>query len=136
MRECLIAGVLCNDARLFEREGHWRWSGIPTEAALLVAARKGGIDQDRAAGELPRLDTIPFESERQFMATLHRAPRRLAVVYVKGATERVIAMCSGEIAADGTAADLNREQFLRRPRRSVPAGCGCSPSRAAGADRR
>ena len=69
--ECLTAGVLCNDARLVLTEGIWSVEGDPTEGALLTSASKAGVSPDAIAGERPSLDTLPFESERQYMATLH-----------------------------------------------------------------
>ncbi|MGE3811169.1 MAG: HAD-IC family P-type ATPase [Candidatus Nanopelagicales bacterium] len=113
LRACLLAGALCNDARLVERDGAWGIVGDPTEAALLVSARKGGVDPDRAAAGLPRIDAIPFESERQFMATLHDGgPDTRGVANVKGAVERVLAMCSRELEASGRAVVLDREAVL------------------------
>ena len=70
--ELLRAGLLCNDSSLYFEDGAWHISGDPTEAALLVAAIKAGLDRESLEHALPRLDTIPFESEHQFMATLHR----------------------------------------------------------------
>ncbi len=77
--------------------------GDPTEGALLVAAKKGGIEPDRLLETHPRVDAIPFESERQFMATLHRAgSERGAVIYLKGAVEKTVRLCDRMLAADGT----------------------------------
>ncbi|MEV6235608.1 HAD-IC family P-type ATPase [Lentzea sp. NPDC051838] len=85
LRECLLAGLACNDARIVEDDGRWLPVGDPTEAALVVAARKAGLD---AANVPERVDTLPFSSERLFMATRHSN----GVVYVKGAVERVLAL--------------------------------------------
>jgi cation-transporting ATPase F len=83
LRECLLAGLACNDARIAEEDGRWLPVGDPTEAALVVVARKAGID----AGDVPeRVDVLPFSSERLFMATRHAND----VVYVKGAVERIL----------------------------------------------
>jgi magnesium-transporting ATPase (P-type) len=103
LRELLMAGALCNDAQLIHREGRWMIIGDPTEGALLVAACKGGIDLERAAGECLRLDVIPFESERQYMATLNRAEAEGGpTLYVKGAVEKVAALCDRLLAPDET----------------------------------
>ncbi len=100
--ECLTAGALCNDARLREREGRHEATGDPTEAALLVAARKGGLDPALLASRRPRIDAIPFESEHQYMATLHSGlPGKAPVVYLKGAPERVLSRCGGALGPDG-----------------------------------
>jgi Ca2+-transporting ATPase len=66
--ECLKAGLLCNDSRLVHREGRWEMEGDPTEAALIVAARKAGLLHNEMDLAHPRIDAIPFESEHQFMA--------------------------------------------------------------------
>ena len=106
--ETLVAAALCNDARIARHEGRWQPVGDPTEAALIVAAAKAGLDATHAAGARPRLDTLPFESERQCMATLHRSPGdEMAVVYVKGAAERVLALCHDALGRDGRPRDLD-----------------------------
>ncbi|MBL8073870.1 MAG: HAD-IC family P-type ATPase, partial [Nitrospira sp.] len=113
LREVLTAGALCNDAQLVERDGRWTVTGDPTEGALLVAARKGGIDVDLLASDCSRLDSIPFESERQFMATLHRPGATCDVtIYLKGAVEKVIQLCDRMLAADGTEQRFDPEYIL------------------------
>lgn len=106
--ETLVAGVLCNDARIAHHDDRWQPIGDPTEAALIVAAAKAGLDASDAATARPRLDTLPFESERQCMATLHgEVGDATAVAYVKGAVERVLAMCHDALGCDGTRTDLD-----------------------------
>lgn len=96
VRSCLLAAWACNDARIVEEENGWAPVGDPTEAALVVAARKAGLD----ASEVPvRVDALPFSSDRMFMATKHVND----VVYVKGAVERVL-----ELAGLGHSAEADR----------------------------
>ena len=103
LREVLMAGALCNDAQHLERDGRWIIVGDPTEGALLVAAKKAELDPERLNEVSPRLDAIPFESERQFMATLHRGETAQApVIYLKGAVEKTIRLCDRMLDADGT----------------------------------
>ena len=90
---CLRAGLLCNDAVLIRDDAKIRVEGDPTEAALIVAAEKVGLARADAHRELERLDAIPFESEDQFMATLHRG-KEGHIIYKKGAVERVVGRCS------------------------------------------
>ncbi|MDY0307787.1 MAG: HAD-IC family P-type ATPase, partial [Desulfovibrionaceae bacterium] len=71
LRATLLAGLLCNDSRIDHGPDGDSVVGDPTEAALLVAADKAGLDAAMERGNLPRLDTLPFESEHQYMATLH-----------------------------------------------------------------
>jgi cation-transporting ATPase F len=104
LMECLRAGLLCNDARLVADGDDWRIEGDPTEGALLVASRKAGMHELDAGETHPRLDTLPFESQHQFMATLHHNRAQDARhVYLKGSVESILSRC--DAAFDG---DLNR----------------------------
>ncbi|MEW6501467.1 MAG: cation-transporting P-type ATPase [Thermodesulfobacteriota bacterium] len=104
--ECLKAGALCNDSTLVEAAGEWQVHGDPTEGALLVAARKGGLDPARLAAELPRRDSLPFESQHQYMATLHQTDED-GRIYVKGGAEVVLAACSGQLDQAGATVPLD-----------------------------
>ena len=99
--ETLRAGLLCNDTALVETEGRWDVAGDPTEAALLTSAGKVGLVRGTEQAALPRLDAIPFESQHQYMATLHDAGDGRRVVYVKGAVEKVLARCAAALDASG-----------------------------------
>ena len=117
LRWSLQTGVACNDAALAEHNGAWGVVGDPTEGAMLTAAAKTGLLSDGVAHDLPRIATIPFSSERQYMATLHQdltaSDPRDQVVLVKGAVEVVLERCATQMAADGTAVPLDRERALR-----------------------
>ncbi len=104
LRECLLAGLLCNDAALAERDGRREVAGDPTEGALLVAAEKGGLDLDELHAAWPRRDEIPFDSRYQYMATQHDGE----VVYVKGALEKILERATSMLDADGQAVELDR----------------------------
>lgn len=90
------AALLCNDARLQHQPdtGTWQLHGDPTEGALLALACKAGLDTTSAQQQWPRVDAIPFESERQFMVTLHHDHAGQHFVLIKGAPERVLALCT------------------------------------------
>lgn len=100
LRESLLVGALCNDAGLAAAGRHWKITGDPTEAALLVAAHKGGLAYGTLRSVFPRLDELPFNAQRQFMATLHRVEDE-TLIYVKGAVERLLPRCDGMLGADG-----------------------------------
>lgn len=92
--EFLRAAALCNDARLIAPASRavadgsgWTIQGDPTEAALLVAARKGELDPALELQMTPRIHELPFESRRKLMSTLHRGKQR-TIVYTKGALTR------------------------------------------------
>ncbi|HBN8234959.1 cation-transporting P-type ATPase [Pseudomonas paraeruginosa] len=94
------AALLCNEARLHQEEDCWRLEGDPTEGALLSLGLKLGLDAQALAAERPRSDAIPFESEHRFMATLHHDHAGQAMVYLKGAPERILEMCEAERIGD------------------------------------
>lgn len=106
LRECLVACALCNDASLRSEHGRWLITGDPTEAALLVAARKGGLDEHTLNALLPRVDVLPFDACRQYMATAH-APDGEHILYVKGALERLLPLCVDQLAGDGRSVPLD-----------------------------
>ncbi len=89
----LLDGVLCNDADIYPDGNSWSVSGDPTEAALVVAAAKARIHAGDVRGLNTRIDVIPFESEHQFMATLHAGERPRVII--KGAPEVIVKRCTG-----------------------------------------
>jgi cation-transporting P-type ATPase F len=96
LKECLTAGLVCNDSDVIQTENNWEAKGDPTEVALIVSAHKVNLKQT-VAESLYRVDAIPFESHLQFMATLHDNARGERVIYVKGSVEKIIAMCSYQL---------------------------------------
>ncbi|NTU97124.1 MAG: cation-translocating P-type ATPase [Chlorobiaceae bacterium] len=115
LRELLLAGVLCNDARLKKNgEGKWSITGDPTEGALLVAARKAGLDELRLQELHERLDELPFSSETRRMITLNRAGSSLKA-YCKGAPEMLLPDCSSLMTDEGVVElDEKRRSSLLR----------------------
>jgi len=108
LSECLKAGLLCNDSLLLEKDGSCVVQGDPTEGALLTAAGKGGFTRKELEKTYPRLDTIPFESQHQYMATLHDAgPAGPNIVYMKGAVEQILATCTDAMDTDGSNMQLH-----------------------------
>jgi magnesium-transporting ATPase (P-type) len=107
LAETLTAGYLCNDATLVEEGQGYTIKGDPTEGALVVSATKAGITEN-----LPKLDEIPFESEQQYMATLHEYNEE-NIVYVKGSPERVLQMCQ-DLLMDGDIEPLRDESILSK----------------------
>lgn len=105
--DLLLAGALCNDASLANEEGRWKIHGDPTEGALIVAAEKTGLGVEKARAQDQRLDAIPFESENQFMATLHAQDD--GRILLKGAPEVVVKRCAGAPDSALDAAAVLRE---------------------------
>ena len=113
LAECLRAGALCNDSVLVEKEGNWQVQGDPTEGALLVAALKGGHAPVLLLKETPRIDSIPFESEYQYMATLQEAGSgRPCTIYLKGAVEALLKKCDSRLDAGGNQVELRADEIF------------------------
>ena len=123
--ELLRAGLLCNDARLVHAERTWSVIGDPTEGALVVVAEKGGLRHEQETAHLPRLQEIPFSSERKRMTTVHLDGSD-RVAYVKGAVDVVVPLTR---LSDGereraleAAASMERDalRVLALARRAIP----------------
>jgi len=100
LRGLVRAGLLCNDAELHQRDGTWFVDGDPMEGALLTLAMKAGFDHRAVRSATPRQDEIPFDSQYRYMATRHDSAEG-PLILIKGAPERVIAMCAHERHPDG-----------------------------------
>ena len=95
--DLLRCAILCNDARLLrEADQSWRTVGDPTEAALVVLARKAGLVDEVVRRAWPRIDEIPFESDARIMLTLHHDHAGHATILLKGAPEQVLALCASQ----------------------------------------
>lgn len=92
----LEACALCNDSTLLAptaEEARWSALGDPTEAALLTAAVKGGVDLSKLNAGWPRVAEIPFDSTTKLMATQQGHETGAARVFIKGAPEMLLPLC-------------------------------------------
>lgn len=87
-------------------EGNFKTTGAPTEAALLSLSLKAGFEDFNPE----RLDTIPFESEHKFMATLNEVDNE-KIIFMTGAPEKVLEKCSQQLSDDGPQ-DINKDYWL------------------------
>ena len=110
LRELALAAALTAEAEFRDADDGTRTlSGDPTDGAVVVLAEKLGLDHDTLKG-LPRLDRIPFESDQRYAASLHRDEHG-PVIYVKGAPERVLGMCTTQRLPDGSSERLDRAHW-------------------------
>jgi P-type Ca2+ transporter type 2C len=97
----LMTAAWCNHARVVpapDGSDAWQAIGDPTEAALIILARKGGIETD-SRGEV--LYEIPFDSDRKAMSLLVRPPGGQPTLCMKGASEVVLERCRWAAVDDG-----------------------------------
>jgi Ca2+-transporting ATPase len=121
LRECLLAGALCNDAFLVREGERWGAMGDPTEVALIVSAEKAGLVHATVQEWHPRLDVIPFESAHQYMATLHGGDHS-RMIYKKGALERIVSRCANELDERGATRALRSEKIHEAAERMAAEG--------------
>jgi Ca2+-transporting ATPase len=113
----LRIGLLCNESYLYEEDGEYKVDGDPTEGALIVSASKGGLIPEKEKNLYEQIAILPFESERGFMATLHRNDHK-KLIFIKGAPEKVLDLCTGCLVAEG----LRTEAILQTADRFAKEG--------------
>lgn len=99
-------GLYCNNASLYQEEGQWQITGDATEAALLVSARKAGLQKDK--NQLKRLKELPFDSDRKRMSVLVDRSGKQQVL-TKGAPDNILESCTS-VLKDGKAQPLTDEE--------------------------
>ena len=137
----LTAAALCNDAELShapenpaqpsEQKGSeqpWEAVGDPTEAALVLVAAEHGLQRPELETLLPRVQELPFDSDRKMMTTIHRCrppaqadvdlqrrltpllcPRQpVAIAFTKGAADRVVKACTS-VWSNASAVEISEE---------------------------
>ncbi|WP_271407935.1 cation-transporting P-type ATPase [Pseudomonas sp. Q1-7] len=130
LHELARAGLLANSASLCEVNNQWCITGDPTEAALLTLAGKLRLDPDEESSRRPRVDALPFCSERRYLASLHRDGQGEGVIFLVGAPERLLEVCDrqwrdgaaealdpriwDEVLGEGAAAGLRMIGLARR----------------------
>jgi magnesium-transporting ATPase (P-type) len=120
----LRAAALCGDARVERREDQWWCAGDPTEGALLVLARKGGIERETAERAAPRVREFPFESIRSRMSTVHALPSGGLEVLAKGSPEAILRVCTRVRIGDDVVEFGARERDIVRADVDALAGEG------------
>lgn len=103
--------LLCNDAALRQSAGEWQVEGDPMEGALLAMAAKAGLEPGLATRAWTRTDSMPFDASTRYMATLHHDHQGQAFIFVKGAPERMLELCSLQRVPGAGDQPLQRESW-------------------------
>ena len=115
IKRLLEIQVLCNDARLecdtTDGNEEWKIQGDPTEGAMVVVAQKAGINQREINERKPRLQEIPFDSQRKLMTTFHALSESELVAFTKGAPDILIEKCTSMMRKDGTISELSEKDI-------------------------
>lgn len=115
-----VAG-LCNNAKLYEAASGY--TGDPTEGALLVFANSY-MDIRELQSEYPRIEEFPFDSFTRRMEVICRTPEGEPEVYLKGAPEVVVHMCTS-VMESGAVRELDesgKKELLERDLRLAEKG--------------
>ena len=108
LNEVLKAGYLCNESYLVRKDGHYEISGDPTEGALIVSSIKCGWDEHKLNKSYPRVDILPFESDRQYMGTINTdVSNNQNYIYLKGSIEVLLSICDFEYL-NGESIEINK----------------------------
>ncbi|SDY13376.1 cation-translocating P-type ATPase [Nitrosomonas sp. Nm58] len=104
LERALAVGDRANNAVLQERDGCWSVQGDPTEGALVVAARKVGLEDETLDARFERVGEVPFSSERKLMTTVHTDAERRGhlIAFTKGAPDVLLARCTHELVGVDT----------------------------------
>jgi Ca2+-transporting ATPase len=102
LERTLAVADRANNASLHQRNGQWVVQGDPTEGALIVAARKAGLERERLTHRFARVGEVPFSSERKMMSTIHTDAETegRVLLFAKGAPDVLLERCTGELVGD------------------------------------
>lgn len=109
LQTLLLACVECNDAELQcepnnapgSNGGNWKILGDPTEGALLTLAGKGNLQKENVDRQMPRVEEIPFSSERKRMSVIVKNESESLlensgnfILFSKGSPELILQRCT------------------------------------------
>ena len=112
--ETLKAGVLCNASNILLEDGKHKVVGDPTEAALLVSGQKAGYERDELEDDFIHVDTLDFDSQRQYMASYYKSrDGSTAHIYLKGSLEKILERCDVMLDESGKEVTIEREKITQ-----------------------
>ncbi len=121
--ETLKAGVLCNASNIVLEDGKYKVVGDPTEAALLVSAQKAGYSRDELEDDFIHVDTLDFDSQKQYMASYYKSRDNSAAhIYLKGSLEKILERCEVMLNSEGKEVAIDKEQVHQQLERMASKG--------------
>src|SRR5262249_5509550 len=116
LERALAVADRANNAAVREQDGRWMVQGDPTEGALIVAARKAGLQEERLERRFTRVGEVPFSSSRKLMSTLHTdaETKGRVLLFTKGAADVLLTRCTCELVGEEwrPLSDVRRRQIL------------------------
>lgn len=108
LRQMIMTARASNNAGLNEEDGEWKLTGTPTEGAMLALSYKAGLKDFKPE----RIDTIPFESDHKYMATLNKTDDGV-FIFMTGAPEIILEICSKQYTEKGEE-DIDRDHWEKK----------------------
>ncbi|MBI4140208.1 cation-translocating P-type ATPase [Candidatus Woesearchaeota archaeon] len=91
----LKIGYLCNNAKLTQKDGRYDIIGDPTEGALIVLGKKGGLNEDHIHEDYKIIEELPFDSDRKRMSVIcQNTHSKTTEAYTKGAPDVLLHLCT------------------------------------------
>ena len=113
VKQLLTYGTLCSDGTVVVEGESVQHIGDPTETAIVYAAHRNGLTKEALNGVFPRVASLPFDSDRKMMSTIHRMDGKLVVI-VKGAFDVIANRCKrGDLVKAEQIVDAMSEKALR-----------------------
>lgn len=110
LTQLIYANMLCNDTKI-SNDGNL--TGDPTETALVDMAFKLDFDPS-VYDRMPRLEEIPFDSDRKLMTTVNEVNGKY-IVYTKGGVDELLHICTGYVLNGEIKTDLeNYSKVIRK----------------------
>ncbi len=110
LTQLIYANMLCNDTKI-SNDGNL--TGDPTETALVDMAFKLDFDPS-VYDRMPRLEEIPFDSDRKLMTTVNEVNGKY-IVYTKGGVDELLNICTGYVLNGEIKTDLeNYSKIIRK----------------------
>jgi Ca2+-transporting ATPase len=102
LERALAVADRANNASVRNEDGRWTILGDPTEASLIVAARKAGLEAEQLKRRFARVGEVPFSAQRRLMSTVHTdaATEGRMLVFTKGAPDVLLERCTHELVGE------------------------------------
>mgnify|MGYP005847913283 CR=1 FL=1 len=123
LSELFKAGLLCNTSNILKEDGKFKIVGDPTEAALLVSAAKAGYDREDIEDEFTHIDTLDFDSQKQYMASYYKSKDgSRGHIYLKGSLEKILERSELMLDEKGTEIQIEKEKIMQELERMASEG--------------
>ena len=109
-------GTMCTDCKVYNKKGKIEIVGEPTEMAIVDVATRNEKNKEELYKLMPRINEIPFDSNRKMMTTIHRLEKNKYRIITKGAPDVLLNRCIG---VDKAKVQKENEQMANKALRVI-----------------